>query len=337
MTTHTYRKDEVGRQYYKASIRRYRRRCERTGTQALPLSKESPAEEEDDRRFITHIATIATVDVTILVVPVAVAVASRLAPVAVASVTPGAVAVAPAPPVAVVDAPVPVVVVVAPEPQAVAVALRGYRRQQSPSDSHCPKKTVREPVCLPIVGGSKRRLEGQPGTRHFGKESLYSCKTASSTRESSRPHATGVVSSARSCTRNSGRRPAVHSRKTWAGCSCPLWQSRQCRKAARGNLKSCWGEKCGSDSEALARTQRRASVVLAAAPSCASAALQVSSCSCDSGGAGLTLRLWYLRTVTLPLSDSGSAVGVGAGADAQAASVSVGLGAGVIFIIAGSS
>ena len=169
------------------------------------------AEEEDDRRFITHIATIATVDVTILVVPVAVAVASRFA----------AVAVAPAPPVAVVDAPVPVVVVVAPEPQAVAVALRGYRRQQSPSDSHCPKKTVREPVCLPIVGGSKRRLEGQPGTRHFGKESLYSCKTASSTRESSRPHATGVVSSARSCTRNSGRRPAVHSRKTWAGCSCP--------------------------------------------------------------------------------------------------------------------
>jgi hypothetical protein len=68
-----------------------------------------------------------------------------------------------------------------------------------------------------------------------GIESLYSCRTASSTRESSRLHATGA--SARSCTRSSGRWPAVHSRKAWAGCSCPRWQSRQGRKAARGRSR----------------------------------------------------------------------------------------------------
>ena len=94
---------------------------------------------------------------------------------------------------------------------------------------------------LSATANAVSRASRAPGIS--GMESLYSCRTASSTRESSRPHAAGA--SARSCTRSSGRRPPVHSKKTCAGCSCPRWQSRQGRNAARG--KSCWGEICVSE------------------------------------------------------------------------------------------
>ena len=74
---------------------------------------------------------------------------------------------------------------------------------------------------------SAARAAGASGT-----VSRCSLSTASSTLASRRVHRSRA--SMRRVSRRAGRRPAAHSRKIWAGCSCPCPHRRQGRAAARG-------------------------------------------------------------------------------------------------------